>query len=271
MKSCPTCKRTFEDGLTYCLVDGSILSAPFDPQATLQIPQQNPTVPMMNPAMTNPATGPAVKSNKLLWITLASIALIAAGAVVVILLINRGNNSGESVANVGQQNKTQASETSANNHNDNSPSTSKTVTENKNSENENTTNANARSGGETEAEDLRRLHKYAGQYAGDLFKNEAGLRERLKSLLGQNYKLFMERWDVTAPIEDDGRVLFAEGCMAHACTSEESLLAIDTSGGIISCAVLSDSLGGKFKTYSEGNGSLPPVMKEKIQEIMSMK
>lgn len=35
MKSCPTCNRTFEDTLTYCLIDGSILSAPFDPQATL--------------------------------------------------------------------------------------------------------------------------------------------------------------------------------------------------------------------------------------------
>jgi Flp pilus assembly protein TadD len=30
MKSCPNCNRTFEDALTYCLVDGSILSAPFD-------------------------------------------------------------------------------------------------------------------------------------------------------------------------------------------------------------------------------------------------
>lgn len=30
MKSCPTCNRTFENALTFCLVDGSILSAPFD-------------------------------------------------------------------------------------------------------------------------------------------------------------------------------------------------------------------------------------------------
>jgi hypothetical protein len=30
MKRCPTCKRTFEDGLTYCLIDGSVLSAPFE-------------------------------------------------------------------------------------------------------------------------------------------------------------------------------------------------------------------------------------------------
>lgn len=34
MKSCPACNRTFEDTLTFCLVDGSILSAPFDPGAT---------------------------------------------------------------------------------------------------------------------------------------------------------------------------------------------------------------------------------------------
>jgi formylglycine-generating enzyme required for sulfatase activity len=33
MKSCPTCNRTFEDMMSFCLVDGSILSAPFDPNA----------------------------------------------------------------------------------------------------------------------------------------------------------------------------------------------------------------------------------------------
>ena len=31
MKECPTCHRTFEDTFTFCLIDGSILSAPFDP------------------------------------------------------------------------------------------------------------------------------------------------------------------------------------------------------------------------------------------------
>ena len=45
MKSCPTCNRTFEDTLTYCLIDGSILSAPFDPHATLVIPQARQTEP----------------------------------------------------------------------------------------------------------------------------------------------------------------------------------------------------------------------------------
>src|SRR5262245_53699762 len=30
MKSCPTCNRTFADSMSFCLVDGSILSAPFE-------------------------------------------------------------------------------------------------------------------------------------------------------------------------------------------------------------------------------------------------
>ena len=33
MKRCPTCNRTFENGLTYCLIDGSVLSAPFTEEA----------------------------------------------------------------------------------------------------------------------------------------------------------------------------------------------------------------------------------------------
>jgi hypothetical protein len=35
MKSCPTCNRTYpDDTLAFCLVDGSILSASYDPEAT---------------------------------------------------------------------------------------------------------------------------------------------------------------------------------------------------------------------------------------------
>lgn len=45
MKSCPTCNRTFEDTFTFCLVDGAILSAPFDPHATLIIPEPRQTEP----------------------------------------------------------------------------------------------------------------------------------------------------------------------------------------------------------------------------------
>ncbi len=42
MKSCPTCNRTYsDDTFTFCLSDGTLLSAPYDPQATLIIPTRD--------------------------------------------------------------------------------------------------------------------------------------------------------------------------------------------------------------------------------------
>ncbi len=32
MKSCPSCRRTFEDTFTFCLADGALLDPPFDPE-----------------------------------------------------------------------------------------------------------------------------------------------------------------------------------------------------------------------------------------------
>jgi hypothetical protein len=45
MKSCPTCRRTFEDTFTFCLADGSLLSPPFDPHATQRLPSSRETAP----------------------------------------------------------------------------------------------------------------------------------------------------------------------------------------------------------------------------------
>lgn len=45
MKVCPTCRRTYDDTLTYCLSDGSLLSDGYDPQATLQYPEPRKTEP----------------------------------------------------------------------------------------------------------------------------------------------------------------------------------------------------------------------------------
>jgi hypothetical protein len=45
MKSCPECNRTYADEtLAFCLADGALLSAPFDPQATLRLPTPAPTI-----------------------------------------------------------------------------------------------------------------------------------------------------------------------------------------------------------------------------------
>lgn len=45
MKSCPTCNRTFEDKFSFCLIDGAILSAPFDPEATQSLPANQGMTP----------------------------------------------------------------------------------------------------------------------------------------------------------------------------------------------------------------------------------
>lgn len=45
MKSCPTCHRTFEDTMSFCLVDGAILSAPFNPGAGSAEPETNSSIP----------------------------------------------------------------------------------------------------------------------------------------------------------------------------------------------------------------------------------
>lgn len=44
MKRCPTCNRTYpDDSFAFCLADGSLLSAPYDPQQTLVLPTQSQT------------------------------------------------------------------------------------------------------------------------------------------------------------------------------------------------------------------------------------
>jgi hypothetical protein len=46
MKACPTCERTYADEtLTFCLVDGSVLSAAYDPHETLHLPAPRSTDP----------------------------------------------------------------------------------------------------------------------------------------------------------------------------------------------------------------------------------
>src|SRR5262244_3376389 len=55
MKSCPTCNRTFDDQMSFCLVDGSILCAPFDHRATADRREDSQTpTRILNQAATEP-------------------------------------------------------------------------------------------------------------------------------------------------------------------------------------------------------------------------
>ena len=59
MKSCPVCSRTYaDDTFTFCLDDGALLSASYDPQSTLQIPAARDTdQPRTEILRAPPATG----------------------------------------------------------------------------------------------------------------------------------------------------------------------------------------------------------------------
>jgi len=109
------------------------------------------------------------------------------------------------------------------------------------------------------------LGRYAGKYPSVLFKGAPGLRPRLRTLLGSNYKLFFDRLQTEMPIENDGGVLIARGCRAHECTVEESILAIDLSANQLHVAIKSAEFRGRFKTWSEGGGNIPAALKRAMQ------
>jgi hypothetical protein len=90
MKSCPTCHRTFADGsLTFCLADGSLLSAPYDPEATqhLQLPHTNPAETEVLPSAPQPTR--QNNSSSLKYILVVLLALVVGGVGVVIWLGSR--------------------------------------------------------------------------------------------------------------------------------------------------------------------------------------
>ncbi len=109
------------------------------------------------------------------------------------------------------------------------------------------------------------LARYAGKYPSALFKGVPGLRTRLLALLGANYKLFFDCLQTEMPIESDGGVLIARGCMAHECTIEESILAIDLRNGKPYVAIMSTRYGGGFKIFAEDKNGVPDALRRAIQ------
>ena len=104
------------------------------------------------------------------------------------------------------------------------------------------------------------LKQYAGKYPSELFRREPGLKTRIRALLGANYRIFFDRLQTEVPIENDGGVLIARGCMAHECTVEESILAIDLEADMIHVSIKSARFRGQFKTWSESGGNVPDAL-----------
>ena len=85
MKRCSSCNRTYsDDTLTFCLADGTLLSAPYDSQATEilpTIPKTIPSPPPVWPRAKSVATKSQRKGSRLLYAIAALLLLIVGVAV----------------------------------------------------------------------------------------------------------------------------------------------------------------------------------------------
>ena len=111
----------------------------------------------------------------------------------------------------------------------------------------------------------QKLESYVGKYPSDLFRGVPSLKPRLRTLLGRNYALFMERLQTEMPIENDAGALVARGCMAHSCGVEEAVLVINLVDEKLHCAILSEKFGGKFKVFSQDSAHIPGALTRAIK------
>lgn len=87
MKSCPTCDRTYADNaMTFCLVDGSILSAPYEPEQTQRItpPRVTNQPTAVLPSGQSSLPEPVRRRGKpfLAYVAIGVLALLAGGIII---------------------------------------------------------------------------------------------------------------------------------------------------------------------------------------------
>ncbi len=114
--------------------------------------------------------------------------------------------------------------------------------------------------------DTRDLARYTGRYPSDFFRNEAAVKTRLRRLLGTNYQFFFNRLQTEMPIENDGGVLIIQGCMAHQCTIEVGILAIDLANEKFHVAIKSTDFRDMYRLWSEGNAPVPAALRRAMQK-----
>src|SRR5260370_10817571 len=110
------------------------------------------------------------------------------------------------------------------------------------------------------ANDNQRLARYVGRYPSDLFRGVPSLKARLRKLLGTRYQFFFDRLQTEMPIENGGGVLIVQGCMAHQCTIEVAILAIDLANDKLHVAIKSSEFRNMYKLLSEPGASVPTTL-----------
>ena len=107
------------------------------------------------------------------------------------------------------------------------------------------------------------LENYVGKYPSELFRKVPAIKTRLRQLLGANYKAFTDRMQVETPFEKDGDVLVTRGCMAHSCTIEEAILAVDMNDGSVYVALKMNSRISR--TFPSNRSQLPDALKRAMR------
>ncbi|MDT4895451.1 MAG: hypothetical protein QOH25_528 [Acidobacteriota bacterium] len=110
MKQCPTCNRTYaDDSITFCLADGALLSASYDPGATQHIPAR-----LTNPPPTDVLTAQppptevlphylqqaqrARANNSSKYLLAALLLIVVGGGILAVVLLNKKTPSASSSA-----------------------------------------------------------------------------------------------------------------------------------------------------------------------------
>jgi hypothetical protein len=116
------------------------------------------------------------------------------------------------------------------------------------------------------AGDAQRLAKYKGHYPSELFRKEPALKQRLRKLLGTRYQFFSNRLQTEVPIENDGGVLIVQGCEAHQCTIEVSILAIELDADKLHVAIKSSEFRNTYKLWNEDGSQVPNALRKAMQD-----
>ncbi len=110
---------------------------------------------------------------------------------------------------------------------------------------------------------------WSGEYSDKLLTN-AVIKTRLKKLLGStNYTAFMESFETLTPITKDGDVLFASGCLIHACTHLESAIAIDVKNNTIHASIFDEEKPTLF--FNERGRKAPASIAAWAKNLEDMK
>jgi hypothetical protein len=115
MKQCPRCKRTYADEtLLYCLDDGSMLSAAYDPAATQVMPSPRTTNAGPTEVMPGyPAPPPLLQQRRSHWpvyVLISLLLLVIGGGAIALLIFGYSRlHDSSSAANMNQGSATQSS------------------------------------------------------------------------------------------------------------------------------------------------------------------